>query len=49
VSVQLALIVNGFRGTQTVAEGAEASVYLATLEDPEPTGGFFSRAGRVPW
>jgi len=40
---------NGFSGTQTVAEGAEIIVRMAQVEPDGPTGGFFSRAGRVPW
>ena len=40
---------NGKRGTQTVEEGARASVKLALLDDAGPTGGFFDARGRVPW
>ncbi len=40
---------NGNSGTQTVAEGAEAAVRLATLPDDGPTGQFFSREGPEPW
>ena len=40
---------NGHRGTQTVEEGARASVRLALLDDAGPTGGFFDARGRVPW
>jgi len=40
---------NGNRGTQTPAEGADSSVKLATLPDDGPTGGFFDRYGRLPW
>ena len=36
-------------GTQTPAEGAEASVKLATLPNDGPTGGYFDRHGRLPW
>jgi hypothetical protein len=37
------------RGTQTVEEGARASVKLALLDDAGPTGGFFDARGEVPW
>lgn len=40
---------NNFTGTQTVAEGAEATVSLATLDDDGPSGLVFGRAGRDPW
>ncbi|MGK3990102.1 SDR family oxidoreductase [Sorangium sp. So ce136] len=40
---------NNNTGTQTVAEGAESTVTLATLGDEGPTGGYFDRRGRVPW
>jgi NAD(P)-dependent dehydrogenase (short-subunit alcohol dehydrogenase family) len=40
---------NANRGTQTVEEGARASVKLALLDDTGPTGGFFDASGRVPW
>ena len=40
---------NGHSGHQTVAEGAEAAVRLATLPDNGPTGGYFDRHGEVPW
>jgi len=40
---------NGSRGTQTVEEGARASVRLALLDDAGPTGGFFDARGEVPW
>lgn len=40
---------NGHRGTQTVEEGARASVKLALLDDAGPTGGFFNAHGPVPW
>ncbi len=36
-------------GPQTVAEGSEAIVRLATLAADGPTGGYFDRAGVVPW
>jgi len=32
-----------------VEEGAQAAVYLATLPDDGPTGGFFNKDGVVPW
>jgi len=37
------------RGTQTIEEGAGASVRLALLDDAGPTGGFFDARGPVPW
>jgi hypothetical protein len=40
---------NGNSGTQTVAEGTDAMVRLATVGPDGPTGGFFDRNGTVPW
>lgn len=40
---------NGFRGTQTVEEGARAAVRLALLDGNGPTGGFFDAGGPLPW
>jgi NAD(P)-dependent dehydrogenase (short-subunit alcohol dehydrogenase family) len=40
---------NGSRGTQTVTEGSDAIVHLATLDDDGPTGTYVSRDGAVPW
>jgi NAD(P)-dependent dehydrogenase (short-subunit alcohol dehydrogenase family) len=40
---------NGHRGTQTIEEGAEIIVRMATIGGDGPTGGFFDRAGPVPW
>ncbi|WP_324198148.1 SDR family oxidoreductase [Nocardia beijingensis] len=40
---------NGHAGVQTVTEGTDAIVRLATLPPDGPTGGFFDRAGPVPW
>ncbi|WP_370614002.1 SDR family NAD(P)-dependent oxidoreductase [Mumia qirimensis] len=40
---------NDHRGTQTVAEGAEASVRAATVAPDGPTGAFYGRDGIVPW
>jgi NAD(P)-dependent dehydrogenase (short-subunit alcohol dehydrogenase family) len=40
---------NNHGGHQTVEEGSEAIVRLATLDENGPTGGFFDRNGRVPW
>jgi NAD(P)-dependent dehydrogenase (short-subunit alcohol dehydrogenase family) len=40
---------NDHRGTQTVAEGTDAIVYLATLPADGPTGTFQDRQGTVPW
>jgi NAD(P)-dependent dehydrogenase (short-subunit alcohol dehydrogenase family) len=40
---------NGFRGTQTIPEGAVEAVRLALLPDDGPTGSYSETAGRVPW
>ena len=40
---------NGHRGTQTVEDGAEVIVAMATIASNGPTGGFFNRHGAVPW
>jgi NAD(P)-dependent dehydrogenase (short-subunit alcohol dehydrogenase family) len=40
---------NNHRGTQTVAEGTDAIVHLATLPPDGPTGTFQDRHGPVPW
>lgn len=40
---------NDGQGTQTVTEGSDAIVHLATLGDDGPTGTFVDRAGTVPW
>jgi NAD(P)-dependent dehydrogenase (short-subunit alcohol dehydrogenase family) len=40
---------NSNRGTQTVAEGTDAIVHLATLPPDGPTGTFQDRHGTVPW
>jgi hypothetical protein len=40
---------NGRPGTQTVEERAEIIVRLAGLDPDGPSGGYFDRAGRVPW
>lgn len=40
---------NQHRGTQTVREGTDAIVRLATLEPGGPTGTFQDRFGTVPW
>ncbi|MCU1628241.1 MAG: short-chain dehydrogenase/reductase, partial [Pseudonocardia sp.] len=40
---------NGHGGTQSVEEGAEAIVAMATIDPDGPTGGFFDRHGVVPW
>jgi NAD(P)-dependent dehydrogenase (short-subunit alcohol dehydrogenase family) len=40
---------NNNRGTQTVTEGTEAIVRLATLPPNGPTGTFQGRDGIVPW
>jgi len=33
----------------TLAEGADTVVWLATLPDDGPTGGFWHRRQRIPW
>jgi NAD(P)-dependent dehydrogenase (short-subunit alcohol dehydrogenase family) len=40
---------NNHRGTQTVTEGTDAIVRLATLPKDGPTGTFQDRFGIVPW
>ena len=40
---------NGHRGTQTVEQGAEIIVRMATMKPDGPTGGYFDAAGPVPW
>lgn len=40
---------NGHRGVQTVAEGAEIIVRMATVGPDGPTGRFFSHRGEVAW
>jgi NAD(P)-dependent dehydrogenase (short-subunit alcohol dehydrogenase family) len=40
---------NNHRGTQTVTEGTDAIVHLATLPPDGPTGTFQDRHGLVPW
>lgn len=40
---------NQHRGTQTVEEGAEIIVRMASIGPGGPTGGYFSAAGPVPW
>ncbi len=40
---------NGNRGTQSVTEGTDAIVTLATLGTDGPTGTFISRNGPMPW
>jgi NAD(P)-dependent dehydrogenase (short-subunit alcohol dehydrogenase family) len=39
----------GHQGTQTVTEGTDAIVHLATIGPDGPTGDFFNREGTVPW
>jgi NAD(P)-dependent dehydrogenase (short-subunit alcohol dehydrogenase family) len=36
-------------GTKTVAEGADTIVWLATLSEEGPTGGYFSSREPIPW
>jgi NAD(P)-dependent dehydrogenase (short-subunit alcohol dehydrogenase family) len=40
---------NNHRGTQTVTEGTDAIVRMATIGADGPTGTFTSRDGTVPW
>jgi len=40
---------NDRQGTQTVTEGTDAIVHLATLADDGPTGVFVNRDGTVAW
>jgi NAD(P)-dependent dehydrogenase (short-subunit alcohol dehydrogenase family) len=40
---------NGNSGPQTLDEGTDAMVRLATIGLDGPTGGFFDRNGPVPW
>jgi NAD(P)-dependent dehydrogenase (short-subunit alcohol dehydrogenase family) len=40
---------NNHRGTQTVTEGTDVIVHLATLPPDGPTGTFQDRHGPVPW
>ncbi|OLT13483.1 short-chain dehydrogenase [Pseudonocardia sp. CNS-139] len=40
---------NGHRGTQTLEEGTDAIVAMATVAPDGPTGAFVDRAGPVPW
>ena len=40
---------NGYRGIQTVEEGAAETVRQALISDDAPTGGFFETGGVVPW
>ncbi|MCU1503054.1 MAG: short-chain dehydrogenase/reductase [Ilumatobacteraceae bacterium] len=40
---------NGHTGVQTITEGTDAIVAMASIGSDGPTGGFFDRHGRVPW
>lgn len=40
---------NGHRGTQSIEEGAEIIVRMASASAAGPTGGFFAASGAVPW
>ncbi|WP_261568867.1 SDR family NAD(P)-dependent oxidoreductase [Frankia gtarii] len=40
---------NGHQGTQTVEEGAEVIVRMATIGTDGPTGGYFDRTGPAAW
>jgi NAD(P)-dependent dehydrogenase (short-subunit alcohol dehydrogenase family) len=39
----------GDEAPRTVAEGADTALWLATLPDDGPTGGFFRDRARLPW
>jgi NAD(P)-dependent dehydrogenase (short-subunit alcohol dehydrogenase family) len=39
----------GAGAPRSVAEGADTAVWLATLEDDGPTGGFFRNRKPIPW
>ncbi len=39
----------GERAPMEVVDGAKTSVWLATLPDDGPTGGFFHMRDRLPW
>lgn len=40
---------NGFQGAQTVTEGTDAIVAMATISPDGPTGTFVNRHGSLPW
>ena len=40
---------NNYSGTQTVEQGAQAVVRLATLGNDGPSGGYFNAVGPLPW
>ncbi|MBU5364429.1 SDR family NAD(P)-dependent oxidoreductase [Enterococcus devriesei] len=40
---------NFSNGMQTVEQGSDAIVKLATIDEKGPTGGFFNRDGVIPW
>jgi NAD(P)-dependent dehydrogenase (short-subunit alcohol dehydrogenase family) len=40
---------NGHMGTQTIEEGAEIIVRMASIGSDDPTGGFFDKTGPVVW
>jgi hypothetical protein len=40
---------NDHHGMQTVGEGTDAIVAMATIDGSRPTGTFVDRAGVVPW
>jgi NAD(P)-dependent dehydrogenase (short-subunit alcohol dehydrogenase family) len=40
---------NGFRGTQTIPEGAAEAIRLALLHDDGPAGTYSNSKGIVPW
>jgi len=40
---------NGFQGAQTLTEGTDAIVAMATVSADGPTGTFVNRFGSVPW
>ncbi|MEV0248825.1 hypothetical protein AB0H76_19640 [Nocardia sp. NPDC050712] len=40
---------NAHAGTQTVTEGAEIIVRMTQVNQDGPTGGYFDKAGALPW
>jgi NAD(P)-dependent dehydrogenase (short-subunit alcohol dehydrogenase family) len=41
--------IGGEQAPLTAAQGADTPVWLATLPDNGPTGGFFCERRRIPW
>lgn len=40
---------NFSNGMQTLEQGSDAIVKLATIDEKGPTGSFFNREGVIPW